>query len=218
MGKTIRRALKRDGRQLTADCLFPGHCAGVDFCAVQNPRTGFIYVGNLNGLLEFDGVRWRLITEPGASLVRSLCVDRRGRIWGCGRSTVFRLEPDARGELRTTSMQDWLPAEARSPGPAFRIVASPRGVYACGPEYLMFFGDDDGPAQAWRVAEGTAAAQNLWQIGDEPYVELGAPANAVIRRRGERFERVPSLTSAVFAAQAEGDSTWQLATARGIQS
>jgi hypothetical protein len=188
-----------------------------NFCAVQDPRTGFVYVGNLNGLLEFDGVRWRLITEPGASLVRSLCVDRRGRIWGCGRLTVFRLEPDARGELRARSMEDRLPAEVRSQGPVFRVVATVRGVYACGPQSLMFFGDDDGPAQAWPVAEGTAAAQNLWQIGDEPYVELGAPANVVIQRRGERFERVPGLAGAVFDARAEGDGTWQLATAQGIQ-
>ncbi len=188
-----------------------------NFCVVQDPRTGFIYVGNRDGLLEFDGVRWRLITEPGASLVRSLCIDRRGRIWGCGRLTVFRLEPDARGELRAHAMQERLPAEFRSPGPSFRILATARGVYACGAKYLMFFPDDEGPAQVWPVAEGAAAAQSLWQIGDEPYVELGAPANATIRRRGEQFERVPSLTGQVFAARVVDDGAWQLATKQGIR-
>ncbi len=187
-----------------------------NYCVVQNPHTGLVYVGNREGLLEFDGVRWRLITEPGASLVRSLCVDRQGRIWGCGRLAIFRLEPDARGELHARSMHERLPVEVRAEGPALRLMAGAHGVYACSAKFLMFFGEDDGPAQTWRIAEGESAAQNLWQIGDDPYVELGPPANAVIRRHGETFERVPGLPSAVFAARVESDGTRLLATRQGI--
>src|SRR5438093_12973325 len=50
---------------------------------LQHLRTGLIYVGNGSGVLEFDGVRWRLIPSPDGAAVRSLCVDRGGRVWGC---------------------------------------------------------------------------------------------------------------------------------------
>jgi len=186
-------------------------------CVLQHPRTGLIYVGNNSGVLEFDGVRWRLIPAPAGDAVRSLCVDRLGRIWGCAGATIFRLEPDARGELQARSMLARLPEEFRSPRTIYQGVATSRGVYFRDLKNLMFFGDEDGPAEAWRVAEGTAVTLRLWQIDDEPYVTLGAPANLVIRRRGGQFEPIPSLNSSVLAAHAEPDGTWQLATANTIQ-
>lgn len=189
-----------------------------NYCVVQNPRTGLIYVGNASGVLEFDGVRWRLITTPdGEGVVTSLCVDRRGRIWGCSFRTIFRLEPDARGELRAFSMHPRLPATYRQQNFAFRIVATSHGVYACDRGSLIFFSDDDGPVQAWRVAEGSIQVVGLWQIDDEAYVQLGVPANRILRRRGGRFEEVPSLSQTVLAAQAETDGAWQLSDPQGIK-
>jgi hypothetical protein len=188
-----------------------------NFCVLQHPRTGLIYVGNAGGVLEFDGVRWRLIPAPGGGPVRSLCVDGRGRIWGCSGSMIFRVEPDADGELRAHPMLDRLPADFRPQELVYQGVATSRGVYFRDLKNLMFFGDDDGPAQAWRVAEGTVVILRLWQIDDEPYVTLGSPANTVVRRRGERFEPVPSMTSSVLAAHAEPDGTWRLATVHSIQ-
>ncbi len=188
-----------------------------NFCVLQHPRTGLIYVGNVRGVLEFDGVRWRLIRTPEDVAVRSLCVDSHGRVWGCGGAMIFRLEPDARGELQARSMLEQLPAEFRSRRTIYQGIATSRGVYFRDLKNLIFFGDGDGPAQAWRVAEGTAVTLRLWPIGDEPYVTLGAPTNLVIRRRGERFEPVPSLTNSVLAAHAEPDGAWQLLTATSVQ-
>jgi hypothetical protein len=189
-----------------------------NYCVVQDPRTGLMYVGNGGGVLEFDGARWRLITPPdGDREVTSLCVDRRGRIWGCGFTTIIRLEPDARGEQHAYSMHPRLPAAFRPQNFFFRIIATSRGVYACDRGSLVFFGNDDGPSQAWRVAEGAAEVTDLWQIGDEPYVQLSVPANRIVRRRGDRFEDVPSVNRAVQAAHAEADGGWQLSTVQGIQ-
>ncbi len=189
-----------------------------NFCVLQHPRTGLIYVGNASGVLEFDGVRWRLIDSSDRDgEVTSLCVDRRGRIWGFGRTKIIRLEPDARGELRAYSMHSRLPAAFRPRNFVYCSVATSHGVYFCDRGSLIFFGDGDGPPQAWRVAEGAAEVTALWQINDEPYVQLGAPANRVVRRRGERFEEVPSLDRAVLAAKAEPNGGWQLSTVRGIQ-
>jgi hypothetical protein len=186
-------------------------------CVLQQPRTGLVYVGNGNGVLEFDGVRWRLIATPTDEAVRSLCLDQKGRIWGCAGTTIFRLDPDACGELQARSMMERMPHDFREPRIIYQAVATSRGVYFRDLKNLFFFGDGEDPAQAWPVAQGAAVTLRLWQIDDEPYVTLGAPANVVVRRRGERFEPVPSLNSSVLAARAEADGSWQLSTVKAIQ-
>ena len=98
------------------------------------------------GVLEFDGVRWRLIPTPGSAPVRSLCVDVRGRVWGCAGAMIFRLEPDARGELQARSMLERLPEEFRSRRTIYQGIATSRGVYFRDLKNLMLFGEDDGPA------------------------------------------------------------------------
>ncbi len=44
-----------------------------NWAVAQTPR-GLIYVGNTNGVLEYDGVSWRLIEMPNRSAVRSACI------------------------------------------------------------------------------------------------------------------------------------------------
>src|SRR5688572_29350568 len=46
---------------------------------VQHPRTGFIYVANVAGIMEFDGVRWRLVARPNGA-ISGLTIDMKGRV------------------------------------------------------------------------------------------------------------------------------------------
>ena len=48
-----------------------------NWAIVQAPN-GITYFGNNSGLLEYDGVSWRLIEMPNKSLVRSLAIDKDG--------------------------------------------------------------------------------------------------------------------------------------------
>lgn len=180
----------------------------VNFRVLQHPGTGFIYVGNERGVLEFDGVRWRLIPTPNHRVVTGLGVDGRGRIWGCGRSELFRLESDARGELQARSMLERLPAEFRDVVNVFDCVVTTQGVYFRESKLLIFFGLDEGPAKVWRVAEGNAVTLSLWQMAEEPYVNLGR--GVVVRLRGDRIEPAPGMNGVVLAARPTPDGTRQL--------
>ncbi len=180
---------------------------------VQHPGTGLIYVGNGGGVLEFDGARWRLIPAPDGGAVIALGVDRRGRIWGATNALIFRLEPDARGQLRVRSMLDRLPKEFQRHAILSGCVVTEEGVYFFDQNNLMFFGLDDAPARTWTVAEHPVVALRLWEIGGEPFVLLGG--SVVLRLRAGRLERVPSLTGTVWAARAEPDGAWQLLTSGG---
>ena len=64
---------------------------------------GLIYVANNAGVLEFDGVRWRLIPVPSGATVRSLAADGSGRILVGAIGDLGALEPDAAGQLRFVS-------------------------------------------------------------------------------------------------------------------
>jgi hypothetical protein len=55
------------------------NAAGQNWSVVQDAR-GVIYVGSQNGVIEFDGVSWRLIETQNLSTVRSLAIDAAGVI------------------------------------------------------------------------------------------------------------------------------------------
>ncbi len=62
--------------------------------AIAQDRSGIMYFGNSNGLLEFDGVSWRLTRLP---IVRSLAIDTTGRIYVGLENDLGYLEPDTKG-------------------------------------------------------------------------------------------------------------------------
>src|SRR6187200_2424877 len=56
------------------------NAAGQNWAIVQDAR-GVIYVGSQSGVVEFDGVNWRLIESKGLTVVRSLGIDEHGVIY-----------------------------------------------------------------------------------------------------------------------------------------
>ncbi len=185
-----------------------------NFCVVQHPGTGLIYVGNNDGVLEFDGARWRLLPAPNGAVI-ALGVDRRGRVWGATRETIFRLEPDAHGQLQARSMNDRLPPGSRAPASVGRCVVTKDGVYFLDQKNLVCFDADDGPARVWTVAQGLVVALRLWEIDGVVHVMIGG--NLVFRLRDGKLERVPGLNYTVCAASAEPDGSWQLLTVAGTE-
>ncbi len=55
--------------------------AGTQNWSVVQDRRGLMYLGNNAGILEYDGVQWRLIATPNHTVIRSRAVDSSGRIW-----------------------------------------------------------------------------------------------------------------------------------------
>ena len=99
-----------------------------NWAIVQDPR-GVIYVGNNDGVLEFDGVRWRLIRVTNGAFVRSLAVDASGRVWVGAFGEVGYLEPDALGQMRYVSVLERVPAEARDFADVWNTFPTAQGVY-----------------------------------------------------------------------------------------
>jgi signal transduction histidine kinase len=81
-----------------------------NWAVTQNER-GLIYVANNDGILEYDGERWRLIPTATGAIVRSLATD--SLVYVGAKGDFGRLRPDSNGVLRYRSLDEHVPASAQ---------------------------------------------------------------------------------------------------------
>lgn len=92
-------------------------------------KRGMIYVANNDGILEYDGVNWRLIKVANETNARSLAMDAAGRIYAGAFAEFGYLEPDAKGSMRYVSLIPRLRREDRDFGDVWCTVAAKDGIY-----------------------------------------------------------------------------------------
>ncbi len=118
--------------------------------AVVQDHRGVLYVANYDGILEFDGVRWRLLPVLSHTVVRSLDVDANGRLFVGAQGDFGYAWPDSLGTLRYTSL---VPAIADSADRDFWDVWSTRvasdGVYF--QTYKQLFRWDGDTLRVWHA-------------------------------------------------------------------
>jgi signal transduction histidine kinase/CheY-like chemotaxis protein len=83
------------------------NAASQNWSIVQS-KKGFIYVGNNNGVLEYDGVSWRTISLPNLNRSASLGISKDNEIYAGGENELGYLKPDIHGQLQFTSLKDKL--------------------------------------------------------------------------------------------------------------
>ena len=84
-------------------------------------QNGFVYAANGNGILEFDGESWRLITQPGLKAVRIIWVDEHNTKWiGADRDLGY-LEADSLGFLQFNSLKEHIPQEHPLTGSVWKV-------------------------------------------------------------------------------------------------
>ena len=93
---------------------------------VQDDR-GIIYVANNNGVLEYDGERWRTISTTTEAFVRSLAVDSLVYVGGTG--DFGYLKGDSTHTRRYVSLREKLSARERDFEDVWNTYALNEGVY-----------------------------------------------------------------------------------------
>jgi DNA-binding CsgD family transcriptional regulator len=94
----------------------------------QDPR-GFLYVGNNDGILEFDGKRWKKYALPDRFMYRAVAVGKDGTIWVGLTNDFGRLVPDENGVLTYQSVSVKFPDVATSFNDIWKIYDTPDGIY-----------------------------------------------------------------------------------------
>ena len=120
--------------------------------ALAQDQRGILYAGNTEGLLEFDGVRWRTIRLPKNGPVRSLAVDGQGKVYVGGHGEFGFLQPDGRGATEYVSLVDSVPEADRKFSSVWSVLSTPEGIVFSSYERL-FRKPPSGPLLVVRSAQ-----------------------------------------------------------------
>jgi ligand-binding sensor domain-containing protein/DNA-binding CsgD family transcriptional regulator len=84
---------------------------GTQNWSVAQDNRGFMYFGNNDGLLQFDGVSWQLFRMPNSSVVRSVYISPDAGIYVGAYNELGKLEINKKGVTHYRSLKNSIPAE-----------------------------------------------------------------------------------------------------------
>jgi len=98
-----------------------------NLCIVQD-KKGIIYVGNLGGVLIYDGLHWQQIDIPNM-LVRSMAIGKDGYIYIGGKDEFGYLAPNSKGFMEYHSLKKKLDPQYGNISEVYNTIATEEGVY-----------------------------------------------------------------------------------------
>jgi len=114
---------------------YNGHVQNWD---IVQDSSGLIYMANIDGVLQYDGVEWRKINIDKNPEIRSLAIDKRGIIYvGC--SNQFGLiRPNDSGQLKYRSLLPKLDTAYVSFSRVYNVNVIADTVYFSSDKYTLF--------------------------------------------------------------------------------
>lgn len=85
--------------------------AGTQNWSISQDQKGFVYFGNNEGLLSFDGVNWQLHRMPNSSIVRSIYIAKNGQIHVGAYNDLGKMVTDKTGNMEFRSLRKYLPSD-----------------------------------------------------------------------------------------------------------
>jgi serine phosphatase RsbU (regulator of sigma subunit)/ligand-binding sensor domain-containing protein len=110
--------------------------------AIVQDFRGNIYVGNKDGILEFDGTNWNKINTSLESEVRSLSIDKEGTIFVGAVNEFGLLKPDKGGSLIYYPISDSIPKGNNDFGDIWKTHSLLRKVYFQAENKLFIYEND----------------------------------------------------------------------------
>ena len=96
-----------------------------NWCIAQDNR-GFIYFANLEGLLEYDGVKWN---KHNVRDLRSVAVDDKGAVYVGGFNEIGYFHPGANGRMEYESISAKFPLLVENLKEVWKVHVTSEGVY-----------------------------------------------------------------------------------------
>jgi len=97
--------------------------------SILQDKRGIMYFGNTNGVLEFDGKTWKVITTETNSIVRTLDIDTNSTIFVGGNATFGYLTPNKLGETNYKSLVNKLPEDKKDFTDIRKLCTTSHGSY-----------------------------------------------------------------------------------------
>ncbi|TCK80611.1 triple tyrosine motif-containing protein [Albibacterium bauzanense] len=103
--------------------------AGLQNWSVDQDSEGIMYFGNNEGLMTFDGYYWSVFPLPNSTIVRSVAVDNKNRIYVGGQDELGYFEADETGTLHYHSLVPLIINTEREFADVWRITIVDDGVF-----------------------------------------------------------------------------------------
>lgn len=138
--------------------------------AVLAAPDGMLYLGNLAGLLRFDGSQWDRLELPRKSNVRAMAIGRDGRLYLGGYDQFGVLSTDPGGQMH---YEDLRPRFGLDPatvafGNIWSVVRGEAGIYFRSTDTLFLLADD-GRHRQWPVDD---RLRGIFAVGTELYARV----------------------------------------------
>lgn len=106
------------------------------WCWVQDKR-GMVYVGDMEGVIEFDGRQWKRIRNSNNSIVRKMAVDSLGRVYVGASDDFGFLQPNNKGEMSYVSISKSVSDKGIKFLDIWGVFTTSHGVYYCSNKYIF---------------------------------------------------------------------------------
>ncbi|MEM9920141.1 MAG: triple tyrosine motif-containing protein [Bacteroidota bacterium] len=141
--------------------------AGTQNWAILQDDRGLVYFANNKGLLEFDGTNWQVFPLPNETIVRSVAIDAKGRLYIGGQDEFGYLEFDNKGKGVYRSLTDLVPTELRSFEDIWKIYISEEVSLFCSKKAI--FRLEDGKMKA--ILPKGQRFENFFKLNDKILVQ-----------------------------------------------
>jgi len=105
------------------------YSAGTHNWDIQQDRSGIIYFANDEGLLTFDGSRWKIYPLPNKTIVRSITIGFDNKIYAGGQGDFGFFSPNKNGKLFFTSLREKIPKLHRSFADIWNVHSVGNAIY-----------------------------------------------------------------------------------------
>ncbi|MEE9430757.1 MAG: triple tyrosine motif-containing protein [Melioribacteraceae bacterium] len=118
-----------------------------NWCAIQD-ESGLLYFGNQKGILQYDGINWRLIDVNDGKAVFELTVDSSNTIWCGTQDDIGFLKSDLNGQLKYNSITHLIPDNLKPIGKVRQISATKEQLFFSTGKY--FFQKTNNEIASWK--------------------------------------------------------------------
>ncbi len=133
--------INKDGTPLIKNYSTSDYNASEQNWTICEDNRGVIYVGNTNGVLEFDGNSWELIPLSNGSIIRSLATDKNGTVYVGGVAEFGYLAPDVNGKMKFNSLKNQL--DSVDFKDVWKVYTIDNKVYFCSAQEIFVYKDKE---------------------------------------------------------------------------
>ena len=151
--------------------------------AITKDKRGLMYFANRAGILEYDGVSWRLILLDDEKMPRSLATDDHGKVFVGSENDIGYLAPDSLGNLKYVSLHPLIPEKYKNHQDVWNVYADKGEVYFQTENSIYIW---DG--EKIRVVPSEYQIHEFFMVGDRFFARLKEKGLAEFN--GKTFELI----------------------------